>query len=257
MIFSKSRDKVELHKDLKVNEVKIKRVFNFKYLGLTFDPHLTFDIHFRIIQSKLACILGRIRRVSKFLPLDVFKIVFKAYVIPTYDYCIDVWATKSHNELCKAQAAINRFLFAVYQPSLYRKARKRFKKEAKESSRQVYSKQKLMEVNSFLEQLNILTIPERADWTRAKNVLKFVKSQVPSLSSVYEFSQRASSMTFPRLQVSRSNSESIRKSVKFKSIASWNSLPKTWNLDDLSSSQFKKAVHDHIVTKRKNQFVSL
>ena len=118
----------------------------------------------------------------------------------------------------------------------------------------MYKNKKRLEINSLLENLNVLTISERADWTRAKNVLKFSTSEVEDLAKVYQFSERKV-RSMPLLNVLRSNSETLRKSVKFKSISFWNSLPRNWNLDDLSMDQLKDKVFDFLVCKRRSIFV--
>jgi len=136
----------------------------------------------------------------------------------------------------KAQAAINRLLFSAFQSTLLRKISRSLRKGSKRARTQVYKNKKRLEINSLLENLNVLTISERADWTRAKNVLKFSTSEVEDLAKVYQFSERKV-RSMPLLNVLRSNSETLRKSVKFKSISFWNSLPRNWNLDDHRSTQ--------------------
>ena len=64
------------------------------------------------------------------------------------------------------------------------------------------------------------------------------------------------SRTFPLLKVESSNSLTLRKSVKFRGIQAWNSLPKEWTLyvdnDIISSSEFKKNVQNLLIEQRSN-----
>ena len=59
--------------------------------------------------------------------------------------------------------------------------------------KEIYKNRKQLDINPFLIQMNllILTVSERANWTRAKNVLKYIRSDIPRLSSLYTFSERS------------------------------------------------------------------
>jgi len=49
-----------------------------------------------MLKTKLASLVGSIRKIEKILPDNIFKIVFNAYVITAYDYCCDIWATQAN-----------------------------------------------------------------------------------------------------------------------------------------------------------------
>jgi hypothetical protein len=84
-----------------------------------------------------------------------------------------------------------------------------------------------LDLSDVLLKFKFLTIEERALWTRGKNVLSYLKSPVPEFKSFYRLSSNPhSSRSMPLLEVEGCNSETFRKSVKFKSCKVWNYLPK-------------------------------
>ena len=204
--------------------------------------------------------LGRIRAIAKFLTPKVFSTIFNSFIIPVYDYGIDIWATQTRLELSEAQAPINRLIAAYHYPSLFRKLRRKVQKGDETARRRLYLQQrKLFLVSDVLEQIRILTIPERAEWTMLKNVFLSL-SEDPHIGSQNLFtlsSNTRCSRTLPLLTVDACNSETLRKSVKFRSVKVWNSLPKTWDIQNLPTATFKKSVYELLVARRSDQFLKL
>jgi len=59
----------------------------------------------------------------------------------------------------------------------------------------------------------------------------------------------------PKLITPTCQSETRKKSVKYKSSVAWNELPKFWNMNDTPLPKFKKQIHDHIVNKNKPIYI--
>jgi len=80
------------------------------------------------------------------------------------------WAVKSHGIFQTTKQRPYRIIFAVLHSILNRKLWRAFSKGNKSGRRKLFSSLKsgLMSSLSLLRQLNILTIPERLDWTRLK-----------------------------------------------------------------------------------------
>jgi len=93
---------------------------------------------------------------------------------------------------------------------------------------------------------NVLTVTEGAKWTQAKNVFKFLNSDIPRISELLHKLNPSSitSRSFPLLFKPRPSSEAWKRSVIFRSVSFWDSLPKHWEYDKLSSSSFKALVPD-------------
>jgi len=201
----------------------------------------------------LASTIGSIRKIVKYLPENIFKIVFNAYVIPSYDYCCDIWAIQS--DFTSLQVPINRLLMAAHCPTYFRKIRRIFKKGSKEKRKQIYENWKSVDLNSLYNKMNLLTITERAKWSRIKNVFAFLHSDIPRICNFHTPSDRIT-RSMPRLVIPTCQSEARKKLVKYKSAHAWNELPKSWNLEETSLPSFKKQVYNHIISKRDSIYFS-
>ena len=183
--------------------------------------------------------------------------MIKAYIIPIYDYCLDIWAVATDNELTKLQKKIDRLLIGHFLPSIVRK----------------YNKNKItqnglldvckIDVNPILNRCHMLTISERLVWTLVKNVRSCIVSPVDIINSIYKLlDNQRTSRTFPLLSVESSNSITLRKSIKFRAIRAWNSLPKEWNFYNdenriVSDEEFKKKVFSFLIRQRSNLWFNL
>ena len=65
----------------------IERVNKFKYLGVVFDPMLTWCEHVDYISSVISKRIGVIRRVKFYLPCTTLNMLANALVFPYFDYC--------------------------------------------------------------------------------------------------------------------------------------------------------------------------
>jgi len=172
-------------------------------------------------------------------------LLFKAFVLPLYDYCIDIWAVQSRFELDSLQKKINRFFIAVNYPSLRRKFTN------KRSSSIVANS---IDVAPLLSECKLLTIAERHQWALAKNVFAFLSSPVHCLNSFYVKSNRTSSRNLPLLQLDRPKSNTLKNSVKSRATTYWNSLPKNWSIFSksrlVSQDKFNEMMFDYLEDQR-------
>ena len=245
---------------LTINGKEITRVFKFKYLGIMLDPTLTFRDHLHYVESKLSSGIGRLRGINRLVPDEVFITLVKAYIIPIYDYCLDIWAVATDNELSIIQNKIDRLLIGHFLPSIVRKSKRNSKRNTGRHDNlnntsinfQDFSK---IDVTPLLTRCHLLTIQERIFWTLVKNVRSCIMSPVESISNIYNFSDNNyTSRTFPLLKVEASNSITLRKSIKFRAIKAWNTLPKNWifniNSTVVSDNEFKKDVFNLLISQR-------
>ena len=65
-------------------------VNNFKYLGLWIEPNLKFDKHLNILQNKIKKQINVISRCRRYLTTSQSIYLFKALVLPIFDY-VDVY----------------------------------------------------------------------------------------------------------------------------------------------------------------------
>ena len=70
----------------------IDRIDSYKYLGVLFDPCLTWCNHVNSISSRISKRIGLIRRITFFLPISTLIKLANALVMPHFDYCSSVWS---------------------------------------------------------------------------------------------------------------------------------------------------------------------
>ena len=69
----------------------IKRGFEFKYLGVVFDEHISWNSHVTYVLSRAGKRLGMLARTRGNLPSDCDNSTYTAYIHPIMDYCDTVW----------------------------------------------------------------------------------------------------------------------------------------------------------------------
>ena len=65
-------------------------VHDIKLLGLTIDSSLSFKAHVKSICDKVNSKDAVLRRVRKFIPLEVMVNIYKAFIMPHLEYCAPV-----------------------------------------------------------------------------------------------------------------------------------------------------------------------
>ena len=77
--------------ELYLKDNRLENVEHCKYLGLTFDHKMKWDIHINHICSKVSKYIGLFYRIRDFLSADHLNTIFKAIVLPRLSYCDVVW----------------------------------------------------------------------------------------------------------------------------------------------------------------------
>ena len=88
--------------------VMIERVEKFKYLGVLFDPQLSWDDHVNYLSSNISKRIGGICRVNYYLPSQTVNMLAQALVFPHFEYCSSVWSNISLHLLNELQILQNR-----------------------------------------------------------------------------------------------------------------------------------------------------
>ena len=77
---------------IKLGDDPIKRVKVSKSLGVYIDEHLSWSNHIDHIAKKISSGLAGLKQVRPFVPTEVLISIFKALILPYFDYCDIVWA---------------------------------------------------------------------------------------------------------------------------------------------------------------------
>ena len=70
----------------------LKRVLEYKYLGVVLDENLSWKSHVKYIISKAGKRIGLLGRVRGDLTTNAANIIYKTFILPVMDYCDSVWA---------------------------------------------------------------------------------------------------------------------------------------------------------------------
>jgi hypothetical protein len=128
MIFHKERDRSSNSASLEkicIRNESIERVYSFKYVGLWFDPHLIFNVHFNSVIKNVVSRVKYLRGIKRYLTPQVMKTMIKSYLHSVIDSGLEIWAFQTDPELQQLQNTIERFLVEFFCPSHYKKRKKR------------------------------------------------------------------------------------------------------------------------------------
>ena len=93
---------------LSYNGTTIDRVDSFRYLGVVFDPRLTWSEHINKLSCNISKRIGVIRRVKYYLPPKTLMMLGNALIMPLFDYCSCVWSNCNANLSNSLQVLLNR-----------------------------------------------------------------------------------------------------------------------------------------------------
>ena len=97
----KRLDTIENNPHISVNDVPLPYMDQCKYLGVTLDKHLSWDIHIYNLCKKLKPKVGIISRLRQILNKNLLNTVYKTIIQPRIDYAITLWGSSSISNVTK------------------------------------------------------------------------------------------------------------------------------------------------------------
>jgi hypothetical protein len=97
-----------------IEEFRIERVKEMRYLGLIIDESLKWESHIKHVESKIANAAGILWKLRYTLPQDTKKRIYKALCESHINYMIEIWGTASDSIIQPLQIIQNRALRNVY-----------------------------------------------------------------------------------------------------------------------------------------------
>ena len=207
MIFQNKRDpkiKKKMQKfKININKYCIKRVSEFKYLGIIFDDKLSWKKHIEHLCAKLSKAAGVIYKLKQVSPDNVLKMVYHSIVASHLRYGITTWGTAS----CTALERLN---------SIHNKVLKYLKRN-EESLHQTQSRLQIFNIHN-LYKFEI-------------NKLVYLIQKGPAPDAFTDFfpsiSHRYGTRSRNRgdLDLPRPNTERDKTALRYQGAIHWNSLP--------------------------------
>ena len=77
---------------ISIGRHQLKRVSEFKYLGVVLDETLSWKAHTRYATSKAGKKVGMLGRLRKHLTSHAANSIYQAHILPVLEYCDTVWA---------------------------------------------------------------------------------------------------------------------------------------------------------------------
>ena len=104
MIFNNNRFDTTPHPTdpLKINGQKITKVSEFDFLGVVIDSEFNWTAHTTKVAGKISRTLGIMKKIKRFAPPEVMKILYQSLVLPHLHYGIRAWGT-AHAKVATVQ----------------------------------------------------------------------------------------------------------------------------------------------------------
>lgn len=92
----------------------LHKVDAFKYLGLWLDTHLTFDMHTKKLEAKIAPAVGALWKLRKVIPLVHKKLIYNSLLSSHLTYLTGCWGSATDKAIKNIQMMQNRGLRNVF-----------------------------------------------------------------------------------------------------------------------------------------------
>ena len=89
-----------------------------KLLGITFDEKLKFDSHFADICRKVRSQINALSRVKNILPCKTKESLYRAFILPYFSHCSQVWYHCGRRNIEKLERTNARALRFVYSDKI-------------------------------------------------------------------------------------------------------------------------------------------
>ena len=93
VLFRRKRNMVRLNEELIIDNVKINKVDNTKFLGVYLDECLTFQKHIGYIKGKVSRGIGVLCKCKSVLNENYLRILYNTILYPYFTYCVEVWGS--------------------------------------------------------------------------------------------------------------------------------------------------------------------
>jgi hypothetical protein len=105
---------------LSINNEKIERVYQTKFLGVIIESHLKWNAHITTVANKISKTIGILNKAKHVLATNHLKMLYHSLIEPYLNYCCIVWASPEKNcaleTLFKLQKrSVRTVCFAAYR----------------------------------------------------------------------------------------------------------------------------------------------
>ena len=97
-----------------INNIKLKYLDSFNFLGITIDKHLAWKEHINLVANKISRTVGVINRLKYYIPENVQLTIYNTLIIPHLNYEILTWGFNSDRILTIQKKAVRSITLSKY-----------------------------------------------------------------------------------------------------------------------------------------------
>jgi hypothetical protein len=190
--------------NIEVEGQKIEQVTCQKLLGVQIDSSLSWDEQIKKVRKTVGFKTSLLRKIRKYLPLDVRKMYFNYYIKPHLNYCSSIWGQTTKKNL------------------------NRINKLQKQAARLILDKGFFTPSNEMFSELQWQTFPENVKYQQALLVHKSLNNLAPPyMKDMFQYVQDVGrtnlrSVSDNKLFIPRTH----HKTIRYSGSKIWNHLKK-------------------------------
>ena len=91
---------------LRINNINIERVHEYRYLGVYLDDSLSWTTHLNYTSNKISKTNGMLYRLKHMLPKHILTTIYNSLINPYLHYCVLTWGTNTERLLTLQKRAV-------------------------------------------------------------------------------------------------------------------------------------------------------
>ena len=205
MIIGNKKNISTEHFRLVMNEERLERCSDYKYLGVYIDDKLSWKSHIQYVCKKISKTCGAFAKLRHCLDITTLKTVYYALVFSHLNYCNIIWGDASEQIIQPLNTLVNRIIrimvFAPFQSS---------------NPQQIY------------EELEILNLSQIHKLEKAKFMFRYKNNLLPHNFNDY-FQSTGEGHQYSLRSISQQNFRTARFNTKYGKRRIQHNGPKLWN----------------------------
>ena len=107
------------HVELKINDVKLERVYENIFLGVIIDHKFSWKPHIKYVRSKVARSVGVLGKTREVLNYKSLLTLYHTLILPYLSYCVEVWGNTYRSNLNPLYIIQKRAIRIVHKAGFY------------------------------------------------------------------------------------------------------------------------------------------
>ena len=204
---------------VKIRNVEINLVNNFKFLGIIIDSNLSFSSHYQNICIKTSRSSSVLSKLAYYVPQPILRKLYQTMIYPHLNYGIEIWGNSYKTGIKRLQRIQNKCIKIISSTNTCEPSD--------------YASLKLMSFKHVHEYFSLIRFFKYYELNESQNF----KTKIENHQTNHSYSTRHSmalNLNCPNLRLSKLKTSFLYNSIKF-----WNKIP-----SDIKSAQnlklFKK-----------------